>query len=48
MVAISRDGQLIPNPKSLTVFQAGDRIGLIGDKEQVHAAEQLLNTGEGV
>jgi CPA2 family monovalent cation:H+ antiporter-2 len=38
-----RNGQLIANPKSLTVFEAEDRIGLIGDHEQIAAAEQLLS-----
>jgi CPA2 family monovalent cation:H+ antiporter-2 len=42
VVAMSRDGHLIPNPKSMTVFQPGDRIGLIGEKEQVDAAAALL------
>jgi hypothetical protein len=26
----------------VTVFQANDRIGLIGDKEEIEAAEKLL------
>ncbi|HMB22985.1 MAG TPA: cation:proton antiporter, partial [Anaerolineales bacterium] len=30
VVAILREQQLMANPKSVTVFQAGDRIGLIG------------------
>ena len=42
MVAILRDQQVMANPKSMTVFQANDRIGLIGDKEEIEAAEQLL------
>ena len=42
VVAISRDDQLIPNPKSLTVFQAGDRIGLIGDEQQVDEVAELI------
>jgi CPA2 family monovalent cation:H+ antiporter-2 len=42
VVAILREGQLIANPKSSTVFQVGDRIGLIGEKEQVEAVEKLL------
>ncbi|MCC7353932.1 MAG: cation:proton antiporter [Anaerolineae bacterium] len=47
VVVISRDGQLIPNPKSLTVFQVGDRIGLIGDNQQVDAVAELLNPNVG-
>jgi CPA2 family monovalent cation:H+ antiporter-2 len=42
VVALFRDEQVLPNPKSMTVFQAGDRIGLIGEAEQIAAAEQLL------
>jgi len=43
VVAIMRNRQLIANPKSLTVFEAGDRIGFIGNKEQLEAVEQLLS-----
>jgi CPA2 family monovalent cation:H+ antiporter-2 len=42
VVAILRDQQVMANPKSVTVFQANDRIGLIGDKEEIEAAEKLL------
>ena len=42
VVAIFRDDQLIPNPKSSTVFQSDDRIGLIGDPEDVGAAEAWI------
>ena len=42
VIAILREGQLMANPKSLTVFQAGDRVGLIGDKQETDAAEELL------
>jgi monovalent cation:H+ antiporter-2, CPA2 family len=42
VVAIKRNRQLIANPKSLTVFEAEDRIGLIGAKEQIEAVERLL------
>jgi len=42
VVAILRDRQLMPNPKSRTVFQAGDRIALIGDWEQLAGVERLL------
>jgi CPA2 family monovalent cation:H+ antiporter-2 len=42
VVAILRGGELMANPKSMTVFQSGDRIGLIGDEEEVGAAGQLL------
>jgi len=42
VVAILRDQQVMANPKSITVFQANDRIGLIGDMEELEAAEKLL------
>lgn len=42
VIAILREGQVLANPKSMTVFQAGDRIGLIGDKEEAEAAEKML------
>ena len=42
VVAILRNRQLIANPKSHTVFEAGDHIGLIGDKEQIEAAQKIL------
>ena len=43
IVAILREGRLMANPKSITVFQAGDRIGLIGDTEEIETAESLLS-----
>jgi CPA2 family monovalent cation:H+ antiporter-2 len=43
VVAIMRNRQLIANPKSLTVFEAEDRVGMIGDHEQIAAAERLLS-----
>jgi CPA2 family monovalent cation:H+ antiporter-2 len=42
VVAVVREGQLMANPKSMTIFQAGDRLGLIGDKEEIEAAEKVL------
>jgi K+:H+ antiporter len=42
VVSILREGQLMANPKSMTVFQPGDRIGMIGDKEEIEAAEKVL------
>lgn len=44
VVAILRAGEVIANPKSSTTFQAEDRIGLIGEKEQFEATEQLFAT----
>lgn len=46
VVAILREGQLIANPKSMTVFQPGDRIGLIGDKQEMDVVEKLLLESE--
>jgi CPA2 family monovalent cation:H+ antiporter-2 len=42
VVAVLRHGDLIANPKSMTVFQTGDRIGLIGDNEEIQKVEQLV------
>jgi monovalent cation:H+ antiporter-2, CPA2 family len=38
VVALIRDGRVMANPKSSTEFVAGDRIGLIGDPEQLETA----------
>jgi CPA2 family monovalent cation:H+ antiporter-2 len=43
VVAIMRNRKLIANPKSLTIFEPEDRIGLIGDSEQIAAAEKLFS-----
>lgn len=43
VVAIMRKGELVANPKSFTAFEADDRVGFIGDKEQIEAAERLLS-----
>jgi hypothetical protein len=42
VIAIVRDGSVIPNPKSGTVFTDGDRVGLIGEAEQIAHAEKLF------
>ncbi len=42
VVALIRGGELIPNPKSGTVFEQGDRLGLIGDAAQIESARGLL------
>jgi CPA2 family monovalent cation:H+ antiporter-2 len=41
VVALFRGGRLIPNPKSMIVFEGGDRIAVIGEPEQVAAARAL-------
>jgi K+/H+ antiporter YhaU regulatory subunit KhtT len=43
VVAIVPAKQLIPNPKAKTLFEPGDRIGLIGVNEQINAAYILIN-----
>jgi CPA2 family monovalent cation:H+ antiporter-2 len=43
VVAILREGHLMANPKSMTAFRAGDRVGFIGDKEEIEAVEKLLS-----
>ena len=42
VVALVRNQQLVANPKSMTVFEPGDRIGVIGEKEQIEALQNLL------
>ncbi len=42
VIALMRNQQLLANPKSNTMFQAGDLVGLIGDSEDVAAAEHLI------
>ncbi len=42
VVALIRDDQLIANPKSSTVFNYGDRVGLIGEAEQIETARNWL------
>ncbi len=42
VVAILRGNVLLANPKSVTVFEASDRIGLIGDRAHIEAAGRLL------
>jgi CPA2 family monovalent cation:H+ antiporter-2 len=42
VIAILRNQQVITNPKSATVLQEGDVVGLIGEAEHVAAARRLL------
>lgn len=42
VIAILRDQQVIANPKSATVLQAGDVVGLIGEAAHVAEARRLL------
>ena len=43
VVALVRNQQLIANPKSLTVFEAGDRLGVIGEKDQIQVVQSLMS-----
>ena len=42
VVALIRDKQLHANPKSSTVFQVDDRIGFVGDPQQIAAAIEMV------
>jgi CPA2 family monovalent cation:H+ antiporter-2 len=42
LVAIKRKSELMVNPSTQTVFLPGDRIGLLGNPEQLDAVERLL------
>jgi CPA2 family monovalent cation:H+ antiporter-2 len=42
VVAIVRKHHVLPNPKSSTRLAAGDQLGLIGDAEQLAAAERMV------
>lgn len=43
VIAVMRDGQVFANPKSSFGFATGDVIGLLGDSDQIAAAESLFN-----
>jgi CPA2 family monovalent cation:H+ antiporter-2 len=42
LVALIREGTLMANTKSLTVFQAGDRLGFIGESPQIESVRKLI------
>lgn len=42
LVALIRDGTLLANPKSQTVFLAGDRLGFIGESPQIEAVRKII------
>jgi CPA2 family monovalent cation:H+ antiporter-2 len=42
IVALIRENHLIANPKSSTLFEVNDRVGLIGDELQIEAARKLI------
>jgi CPA2 family monovalent cation:H+ antiporter-2 len=43
VIALIRDGRVIPNPKSDTKFLEGDLVGLIGNVQELADAAQILN-----
>jgi CPA2 family monovalent cation:H+ antiporter-2 len=43
VVAMTRNGALIANPKSFTVFERGDRIGVIGEPAHLEAVAELVS-----
>ena len=43
VVALYRDGELVPSPTPAFKLAAGDRLGLIGDPAHVEAAETLVS-----
>ena len=43
VVALYRDGALVPSPTPDSKLQPGDRLGLIGDPAHVQAAETLVS-----
>ncbi len=42
--SVIRGNQLFSNPKSITVFEAKDRIGLLGEEDQIEAARVLISS----
>jgi len=42
VVAISRDGDVLPNPQPSSLFLKGDLIGMIGSDEQIDKARAIL------
>lgn len=42
VIGLVREGRVLANPKSSTMFAAGDLLGLLGDAAQVAAATQFL------
>ncbi|HEX2908621.1 MAG TPA: cation:proton antiporter [Phototrophicaceae bacterium] len=47
VIALIREHQVTPNPKSDTRFQPGDLLGLIGDMHELAAAAQVFNPVKG-
>jgi CPA2 family monovalent cation:H+ antiporter-2 len=45
IIALVRNHEMVANPKSNVPFVAGDLVGMLGDAEQIAAAEHFLNPG---
>jgi CPA2 family monovalent cation:H+ antiporter-2 len=45
VVAIMRDHELITNPEAQAVLRANDMVGLVGNEEQLSAAQKILADG---
>lgn len=43
VIALLRDGHVIPNPKSDTQFEVGDLVGVIGTGQELAATAALLD-----
>jgi K+/H+ antiporter YhaU regulatory subunit KhtT len=48
IVGILRDSEIIPNPGAESVLQLGDVIAVLGDREQVDAVRDLVESGPGI
>ncbi|MEN6523070.1 MAG: cation:proton antiporter [Anaerolineaceae bacterium] len=46
VVALVRNSELTANPKSMTIFEAGDQIGIIGEPVQISNARTLIGIEE--
>jgi K+/H+ antiporter YhaU regulatory subunit KhtT len=41
VVALIHRGTLVPNPTSSVVFEDGDRVGVIGEADQIESARRM-------
>ncbi len=46
IIALMREGDVVPNPKSHTALLEGDILGLIGNPQELEAARQILNPAQ--
>ncbi len=42
IVALRRGDEVTANPKSMTIFEAGDQVGLIGDEFQIESVATMI------